>query len=81
MDALLGGILMALTLSLAAIYWQLLVRPEALLWFLHDGGVAQEGWFNEHPAGLRALRWVTGGTLLLLGFLTGLVWTFLVSTA
>ncbi len=80
MDALLGGVLMALTLALAAIYWQLLVRPEFLLAFWHDG--QQEGWFEEqHPAGLRALRWVTGGTLVLLGFLTGLAWMFLVSTA
>jgi hypothetical protein len=79
MDALLGGILMGLTLALAAIYWQLLVRPEVLLSLWQD--VPQDGWFEEqHPAGLRALRWVTGATLVLLGFLTGLAWTFLVST-
>lgn len=80
MDAVLGGVLMALTLALAAIYWQLLVRPEVLFALWQDA--RQEGWFEEqHPVGLRALRWVTGGTLLLLGFLTGLAWMFLVSTA
>lgn len=80
MDAMLGGILMALTLSLAAIYWQLLVRPEVLLALWRD--TPQEGWFEEqHPAALNALRWLTGATLLLLGFLTGLAWTFLVGTA
>lgn len=80
MEAVLGGVLMAVTLVLAGVYWQLLVRPELFLSMWLDG--RQEGWFEEqHPAGLRALRWITGGTLLLLGFLTGLAWMFLVSTA
>lgn len=79
MEGLLGGILSMLTLGLAALYWQLLVNPEVLLSLWHDA--PQDGWFEEqHPAGLRALRWVTGATLVLLGFLTGLAYTFLLST-
>ena len=79
MGTVLGGVLMAVTLVLAGIYWKLLVRPEVLLSLWLDG--RQDGWFEEqHPAGLRALRWVTGVLLVVMGFLTGLAWSFLLST-
>ena len=81
MAALVGGFLLATTVAFATLYWQLLVRPEVLLSFWRDGSMVQEDWFDHHPAGLRALRWATGATLFLLGFLTGLAWSFLVTTA
>jgi hypothetical protein len=80
MDALLGGLLLALTCMAAWLCWNLLVRPRALLGLWSDGG-ASDGWFEDHPVGLRALQLATGATVLLLGFLTGLVWSFLITTA
>lgn len=81
MDAIFGGVLTGVTMAVATLYWHLLVHPDLLLSLWHDGSAAEESWFQEHPAGLRALRWAAGSTLLLLGFLTGLVWAFLLSTS
>lgn len=79
-DAIVGGLFVAATMVVGYLYWQLLVRPDVLLSFWHDGSATHDGFFEEHPAGLRALKWVTGGVLLLLAFLTGLVWSFLIGT-
>jgi hypothetical protein len=80
MEAVVGGVMVGLTIAVAWVFWQLLVRPDALLSLWQER--PHEGWFEEqHPVGLSALRWVTGAMLVLLGFLTGLVWTFLVYTA
>jgi hypothetical protein len=79
-DAVLGGVLLALTLAVGGVFWLLLVQPDVMLSMWQDGNVTQENWFEHHPVGLRALRWTMGGTLFLFGFLTGLAWTFLIST-
>ncbi len=80
MEALVVGFLGALTFTLGAALWMLLVRPEVFApW--RGAVTAEEDWFEEHPATLGALRWVLGGLLALLGFLTGLATAFLGSTA
>lgn len=80
MDAVVVGLLTALTLALGSALWTLLVHPDVLLARWSRGGMTQEGWFEEHPAALSALRWVLGGVLFLFGFLTGLVTAFLSRT-
>ena len=79
MDAVLVGTLTALTAIAGVFWWQLLVRPDALLhpFGLHDG---EEGWFEHHPGAVRALKLVAGGLVFVLGFLTGLALTFLART-
>lgn len=82
MEAVLVGLLTASTLILGAALWYLLVRPDVLLSLLGHGAVtSEEGWFEEHPAALDALRWVLAGAVFLMGFLTGLAVAFLGSTA
>ena len=78
MDALVVGALTALTAIVGVFWWQLLVRPEAMLQGWGEPG--EEGWFEHHPGAVRALRFSAGGLLFLLGFVTGLALTFLVRT-
>ena len=80
MEALIVGFLTAITVTLGALYWQLLVRPEVLLTLWGDKSAVEAGWFERHPGTLTALRWTIGTVVLLLGFLTGLALTFLSST-
>jgi hypothetical protein len=80
MEALIVGFLTAITVSVGALFWQLLVRPEVLLTLLGDRGAIEAGWFKQHSGTLTALRWTTGVMVLLLGFFTGLTLTFLSST-
>lgn len=80
MDAVLVGLLVAVTLALGMALWSLLVRPEALLSRWDRGAVTDDGFFDEHPAALTALKWALGGFLFLLGFLVGLATAFLGAT-
>jgi cytochrome P450 len=91
MEPLIVGGLTAVTAVLGVAFWQLLVRPEALLalWAdpdrssasgLRDPRREAEGWFDHHPGTLRALRYSLGTVLFLSGFLTGLTLTFLLGT-
>jgi hypothetical protein len=85
LEPLIVGALTAVTAVIGVAFWQLLVRPEALLalWVdprrdLAENGV--DGWFEHHPGALRALRYALGAILLLSGFITGLTLTFLLGT-
>lgn len=80
MDAVLVGLLTALTIALGAALWYLLVRPDVVLSLWNEGAATQEGWFEEHPATLTALRWALAVAVFLLGFLTGLATAFLSKT-
>lgn len=76
---MIGG-LTAATAVVGVFWWQLLVRPDALLaGWVEDP--EQREWFEQHPATLAALRWVAGSLVFVLGFLTGLALTFLARTA
>lgn len=76
MEPLVVGLLMALTLALGAALWSLLVRPDVLLSLWDRGAATDEGFFEEHPATVTALRWSLAGFVFLLGFLTGLATAF-----
>ncbi len=77
MDAVLVGSLTALTAVAGVFWWQLMVHPDTLL---HPFGTAEDGWFEHHPAAVRALRLVAGSLVFVLGFLTGLALAFLART-
>ncbi len=79
MDAVLVGSLTALTAVAGVFWWQLMVRPDALL---YPFGVRdrEDGWFEHHPGAVRALKLVAGGLVFVMGFLTGLALTFLYRT-
>jgi len=77
MDAVLVGLLVAVTLALGAALWSLLVRPDVLLSLWDRGAATDDGFFEEHPATLVALRWSLAGFVFVLGFLTGLATAFL----
>ena len=79
-DARVIGGLTAVTAVVGVFWWQLLVRPQALLagWTKDPDAVE---WFEQHPATLAALRWVAGSLVFVLGFVTGLALTFLARTA
>ncbi|MBT3222871.1 MAG: hypothetical protein HN348_27660, partial [Proteobacteria bacterium] len=55
MEALIVGFLTAITVSVGALFWQLLVRPEVLLTLLGDRGAIEAGWFKQHSGTLTAL--------------------------
>ncbi|MEQ1505815.1 MAG: hypothetical protein ABMB14_26510 [Myxococcota bacterium] len=80
MEPLIVGGLTALTAVVGMAFWQVLVRPEALLALWSDPRSEPEGWFDLHPGILRALRYALGAVLFLSGFLTGLALTFLLGT-
>ncbi|MEQ1565008.1 MAG: hypothetical protein ABMA64_05170 [Myxococcota bacterium] len=80
MEPLIVGALTAVTAVLGVAFWQLLVRPEALLSLWADPRREPEGWFGSHPGAVRALRVAVGAVLFLSGFLTGLTLTFLLGT-
>jgi hypothetical protein len=85
MEPLIVGALTAVTAVLGVAFWQLLVRPEALLALWADPRRDPpwghgDGWFDSHPGALRALRYALGTVLFLSGFLTGLTLTFLLGT-
>jgi hypothetical protein len=79
MEQVIVGWLTAATFVLGVAFWQLLVRPEALL-ALWAEPEREDGWFEHHPGALRGLRYALGAVLFLSGFLTGLALTFLLST-
>ena len=79
MEPLIVGALSAATAVLFLAFFLLLVRPETLLAMWSDPR-ADEGWFEDHPGALRALRYALGTLLFLSGFLTGLALTFLSGT-
>lgn len=80
MEPMLVGLLTAATAVLGVAYWQLLVRPEAMLALWMPADHDREEWFEHHPGAVRALRLTAGGMLFLFGFLTGLTLTFLLGT-
>ena len=80
MDAGLVGLMTASTVTFGTIFWYLLVRPQVLLSFLDQNAVTDAAWVEPDAPTLRALRWASGATLFLLGFLTGLITAFLSST-
>ena len=79
MEPMLVGAMTGLTAMIGVAFWQLMVRPEALLSLWSDPE-SHEPWFDEHPGALRALRWTLGVLLFLSGFITGLTLTFLMQT-
>lgn len=80
MDGLVIAVLTATTAVVGVFWWQLLVRPDALLAGWSSDPEAVE-WFEQHPVTLAALRWVAGSLVFTLGFITGLALTFLARTA
>lgn len=80
MEPFIVGGLTAVTAVLGVAFWQLLVRPEALLALWTDPSTPSDVWFEHHPGALRALRYSLGTVLFLSGFLTGLALTFLLGT-
>jgi hypothetical protein len=80
MEPLIVGCLTAVTALVGVAFWQLMVRPEAMLTLWVDPRVDREAWLELHPSSLRALRFVLGLVLFLSGFLTGLALTFLLGT-
>lgn len=84
MDAVLVGALTGLAAVVGVLLWQLLVRPQAsLAWWAGDGPRRPDldRWIEQHRGALRALRIAGAGIVFLLGFLTGLLLTFLRATA
>ena len=79
MDPLIVGALTGITAVVGVAFWQLMVRPRALLALWSDA-TERESWIEHHPGALRALRWTLGAVLVLAGFLTGLTLTFLLKT-
>jgi hypothetical protein len=79
MEPVIVGGLSAATAVLFLAFFLLLVRPETLLSMWSDPRV-DDGWFDHHPAALRALRYALGTLLFLSGFLTGVALTFLSGT-
>jgi hypothetical protein len=81
-DAVLIGILTSVAAVVGALFWQLLVHPDETLHRWSEPGVIhEEGWFEDHPAALRALRLLGGGLLVVLGFITGFALTLLTQTS
>jgi hypothetical protein len=84
MEPLIVGCLTAATAVVGVAFWQVLVRPEAMLALWADPrgseGWRADGWFDHHPGALRALRYTLGMVLFMSGFLTGLALTFLLGT-
>lgn len=80
MDAVVVGLLVALTLSVCMALWYALVRPDVVLSLWSEGAATEDGWFEEHSGSLTALRVALGVGVFLLGFLTGLATAFLRST-
>jgi hypothetical protein len=66
--------------ALVAFYWHLLVRPEVTLSLWDDNALSDESWSVEGGSALYVLRWVLGGLVFAVGFLTGLLLTYLSAT-
>ncbi|HHO52527.1 MAG TPA: hypothetical protein ENK18_17080 [Deltaproteobacteria bacterium] len=80
MEPLIVGGLTGITAVVGVAFWQLMVRPNALLALWSDPSVPAEPWFEHHPGALQGLRWALGIVLFLSGFLTGHTLTFLLQT-
>lgn len=85
MEPMIVGCLTAGTAVVGVAFWQVLVRPEAMLalWaepWLRRARNTPEWFAGPGPGALRALRYALGMVLFMSGFLTGLALTFLLGT-
>lgn len=78
MEAVVVGVLTALTVGLGTIFWYLLVAPERVVALFGD---VSEQWFDDDGgASVRALTVATGLAVFLAGFLTGAAVAFFAGT-
>jgi hypothetical protein len=78
MDVVVGVLLVLVAVAVAAVQWQLLVRPEALLGLWRDD--VSPRWWEVHPGALRVLRVSAGSTLFLIGLVTGIALAVIAAT-
>lgn len=78
MEAVVVGVLTAITVGLGTVFWYLLVAPERVMVLFGD---LSDEWFEGDGGGsVRALTWALGIVVFLCAFLTGGVVAFLART-
>ena len=85
LDAILIGGLTAASVSIAMLYWTLLVRPHLVLsaLFYRESDNRDDeafGWPEPDPSTLRAARWASGIVLVCVTFMCGATTVFILAT-